>query len=529
MARSPRSIRGGNTAIRVLLALLIVAAAAGAGLWYWLRNPAPPVDPIVPATSAADLPQQVDAFCGACHAYPPANTFPRWAWKDEVERGYNFFRRSSLRLTPPRIDDVIRYYQERAPESLPPAVIERATTPLPVRFERCEYPPFAGGVPATISNVSLVHLSDKKRLEVLACDMGSGPPASRQGYILAMRPDEAKPAWRVLGRASNPAHAEVVDLDKDGIPDILVADLGSFPPGDHLRGGVLWLRGNKDGSYTPHTLLKGVGRVADVQAADFNGDGKLDLIVAVFGWQDTGEIILLENRTTDWDKPSFEPHLIDKRHGSIHVPVVDLNGDGKPDFVALLAQEHEEICAFINEGNFRFRTEKLYTAPHPAYGSSGIQLVDLDGDGYIDILYTNGDTLDSPHLLKPYHQVQWLRNRGNGKLDFEHRPIAAFYGVHRAVAADFNGDGKLDIVAVSYLPVEAFPQRDKLELDSIILLEQTTPGLFVRHTLEPKTCDHVTCVAGDVFGTGRPDVIIGNFTQNAATPALLVLKNLGKR
>src|SRR5207248_2898239 len=107
----------------------------------------------------------------------------------------------------------------------------------------------------------------------------------------------------------------------------------------------------------------------------------------------------------DWARPAFEPHVIDKRHGAIHVPVADLNNDGKPDFVALIAQEHEEICAYINEGNFRFRVEKLYVAPHPAYGSSGIQMVDLDGDGHIDILYTNGDVLDAPYLLKPYHQV----------------------------------------------------------------------------------------------------------------------------
>jgi hypothetical protein len=528
MARTLPPLRDGNVIFRLLVVLLVVTVATGAGAWYfWYDREVAPPEPAAPVTDAADVSQQVHTFCGACHAYPPPDTFPRSAWKEEVERGYNFFRRSSFRLTPPRIGDVLRYYEERAPDELPAAIIPRAATPMPVRFERCTYPAWPAALPATISNVSLVHLSDPKRLEVLACDMGSPKGGTRTGFILALKPDEPKPAWRVLGQASHPAHAEVVDLDKDGIPDVLVADLGSFPPMDHLRGQVLWLRGNKDGSYTPHTLLKGIGRVADVQAADFNGDGRLDLIVAVFGWQDTGEIMLLENRTTDWADPKFEPRLIDKRHGSIHVPIVDLNGDGKPDFVALIAQEHEEICAFINEGDFHFRTEKLYTAPHPAYGSSGIQLVDLDGDGHLDILYTNGDTLDAPHLLKAYHQVQWLR--GKGGLVFEHRPIAPFYGVHRAVAADFTGDGKLDIVAVSYLPREAFPQRDKQNLDSIILLEQTTPGEFVRHTLETTTCDHVTCIAGDVFGTGRADIVTANFSQDEHLPALLILKNLGKK
>ena len=58
-------------------------------------------------------------------------------------------------------------------------------------------------------------------------------------------------------------------------------------------------------------------------------------------------------------------HVVDERHGAIHVPVCDLNGDGRPDFVALISQEHETVVAFLNEGGGRFRKETLYTAPHP--------------------------------------------------------------------------------------------------------------------------------------------------------------------
>src|SRR2546430_3136226 len=61
----------------------------------------------------------------------------------------------------------------------------------------------------------------------------------------------------------NPAHTEVVDLDGDGIKDILVADLGNFQPTDERRGSVVWLRGTPDGKFTPVTLLKGeIGRAS---------------------------------------------------------------------------------------------------------------------------------------------------------------------------------------------------------------------------------------------------------------------------
>jgi len=272
---------------------------------------------------------------------------------------------------------------------------------------------------------------------------------------------------------------------------------------------VVWLRGLGDGRFEAHTLLDGVGRVADVQAADFRGMGKLDVVVAAFGWRNTGAVHYLENQTTDWDKPTFAPRVLDDRHGAIHVPVADLDGDGKPDFVALISQEHETIVAFLNDGKGNFRKETVYAAPHPAWGSSGIQLVDLNGDGKPDVLYTNGDTLDAPYLLKPYHGVSWLENRG--RFPFEPHPLTAMYGAMRAVAADFTGRGKKDIVAVSFLPAEHFPRRGELRLDSVILLEQTAPGEYVRHSLETADCDHMTCAAGDICGDGRVHLVTGSF------------------
>jgi FG-GAP-like repeat len=499
-----------------------VAAAAVAGYVCFHRPgdvpPPPPAGPEPPADVAA----QVHQFCGACHAYPPPDSFPRSAWEREVRQGYSFFQQSNLPLHPPPVEAVIRYYQDRAPAELPAARPDKVATPPPVRFERLVFAGPPGASPPAVSNVNLVHLSDPRRLDVLACDM-------RRGLVAVLQPWAESPSWRVLARLWNPAHTEVVDLDGDGIPDVLVADLGNFAPTDDRCGSVVWLRGSGDGRFTPHTLLQGVGRVADVRAADFRGTGKKDLVVAAFGLHTNGEILFLENQTDDWARPRFVPRVLDPRHGTIHVPVCDLDGDGRPDFVALISQEHETVVAFLNQGNGQFRKETLYTAPHPAWGSSGIELVDLDGDGDLDVLYTNGDALDRPYLLKPYHGVQWLENRTEpgGPLSFVHHPLVPLYGAHRAVAADLTGRGKKDVVAVSFLPAQAFPQRQELGLDSVLLLEQTEPGRFACHSLEAGSCDHVTCALGDVFGTGRADLVIGTNTTDQAAHALTVWKNLG--
>jgi hypothetical protein len=151
--------------------------------------------------------------------------------------------------------------------------------------------------------------------------------------------------------------------------------------------------------------------------------------------------------------------------------------------------------------------------------------VDLNADGKLDVLYTNGDSRDEPAILKPYHGIQWLENQGS--FPFVHHPITPLYGVHRAVAADFRGCGKLDIVAVSFLPEHAYPQRKQRDLDAVIYLEQTEPGQFVRHSLESGSCDHLTCVAGDFLATGKVDLVTGNSGPAAAGHAITLWKNPG--
>jgi hypothetical protein len=503
-----------------LLALGGLGLVGGGAAYVFLadgsdRAPTPQVGIHLPG---AGVNGQIQTFCSACHLYPPPEVLPRSAWKEEIERAYQFFAESGQTRTPPPIEETIRYYEEGARLELPAAAIDTATTPLPVAFEKTPVAaPSSAALPA-ISNVNLVHLFDERRLDVLACDM-------RRGEVSVYQPYKPNLPWRVLARVPHPAHAEVVDLDGDGIADILVACLGSMDATDDRCGSVVWLRGNGDETFTAYTLLADVGRVADVQAGPFRGKDKLDLVVAVFGWNRTGEVRFLENQTTDWSQPKFVSRTLDERHGAIHVvPVVDLDGNGNLDFVALISQEHEVIVAYLNDGKGHFTPKELFRGPHPAYGSTGIQVVDLDGDGKPDILYTNGDTRDKPFVLKPYHGVQWLKNLGG--LRFEHRPITPLYGAHRAVAADFTGTGRNDIVAVSYLSAETFPQRQAKRLDAVVYLEQVTPGRFVRHSLETATCDHVTCVAGDLFGRGQADLVTGNFATAAGDPAITIWKNL---
>ena len=447
------------------------------------------------------------AACGVCHALPPADVLPRAAWPGEVLR-MMYIRENRLPPLgrnapqpplPPDLQQALAYYMARAPEHLAAPDPWPAPSESPIHFtHRSMTMPDMPGTPA-VSNVRLVDLDGDKTLDLLGTDM-------RQGVVFTGHPD--KPGARLTNIASipHPSHVSLADVDKDGVKDLLVSDLGTFYPDDHDKGAVIWLRGTGAGKYSAF-WLDGWPRVSDVEAADFGGHGWNDLVVAAFGWRKTGRISIMENRTTNPRQPVFVEHVIDPRTGAIHVIPVDLNHDGKMDFVALLAQEHEMVVAYINQGDFKFEQKIIYQAPHPNWGSTGIELVDLDKDGDLDVLMTHGDTFDDG-IVKPYHGIQWLENTGT--YPYVEHTIATMAGVHRAVAVDLDGDGDLDIVACALLA--AGSDVDETTLPALVWLEQTKPGVFVKHTIEMGTPRHATLDVGDIDGDGLPDIVTGTFS-----------------
>ncbi len=458
----------------------------------------------LPGKAEEASPEGVRRLCAACHAYPTPESMPRSAWRKKVKQGFDFLRDSALADDFPSLESVVNYYERRAPERFS-AIGQSSprTDQTPIKFEKrgTGFMPHVPPHPA-VANANLAKLFGGRNQELILCE-------TRLNAMLVLKPYAQGPGGIVLPQLTAPCHTSVCDLDLDGRTDILVASLGNFFPTDDKVGKVYWLQGGSGGQFVAKTILEGVGRVADVQTADCNGDGRLDLIVAAFGWRTTGEILYLENRTTDWSQPQFTVHVVDSRHGAIHVPIADLNHDGRPDFVGLISQHHETVVAYLNQGDGKFKPATIFAAEFPSFGCSGIELVDLDSDHDMDVLLTNGDILDRPYLLKPYHGVQWLENEG--KFPYKQHRLATMYGVSRAVSADFDGDGDRDLAAVSFLPAVHFPERENLRLPSVVLFEQTAKSQFNMHILETQTCDHLSCAAGDWDDDGRIDLAVANF------------------
>ncbi|HEU5078797.1 MAG TPA: VCBS repeat-containing protein [Opitutaceae bacterium] len=360
--------------------------------------------------------------------------------------------------------------------------------------------PAAIGNPVTghpwIAQVNAVDLDRDGLMDVIACE-------AQEGKVLWLRQVQ-RGHFEEIALAEHlpaPVHVEVADMNHTGHSDILVSCMGAVFPNNDKIGSIVILENNGQQHFTPHVVLENIARVTDVRAADFNGDGQLDLIAAEFGY-DQGEVRLME-RVGQWE---FKSRILLNLPGTINVLATDFNGDGKCDVAAVVSQQYEEIFYFENDGVGNFSKKIIWGSTNEDYASSNISLCDLNRDGRPDILYTNGDGF-GPSLLpgpRPWHGVQWLENVGSGNFRF-HR-IGDQPGAYSPVGVDLDGDGNNDVVAVS-----TFNSWDKPGAVSMIWYKNDGRMSFTPHILAYEPIQLLTVAAADFDGNGQQALVTGAF------------------
>jgi len=299
-----------------------------------------------------------------------------------------------------------------------------------------------------------------------------------------------------------PAHVETADLHGSGRLDVLVASMGQILPNNDRIGAVIVLENIDNRQFRPRVLLENTARVTDARAANLHGhvDGRLDLVVGQFGGAQ-GETRVMKNEG-GWQ---FTSRVVNLLSGCVNVPVADFDSDGKPDFAALISQEWEEVHWFRNVGAGQMRGTPVWGSTNEDYGSSGAGVADVNRDGKPDLIFTNGDGFDyAMHSPRPWHGIQWLENRGDGTFKF-HR-VGDLPGAYGPCAADLNGDGTIDLLAVSCL-------ADWSDPNAVSMMAWLNDGQenFTPVVLAQRPIQLVTAAVGDLDGDHIPEIVTGGF------------------
>ncbi|HEY0778347.1 MAG TPA: VCBS repeat-containing protein, partial [Gemmatirosa sp.] len=176
--------------------------------------------------------------------------------------------------------------------------------------------------------------------------------------------------------------------------------MGQLNPSDVPRGSLAVISAWKPGADpTIAWEVDTLQRPVFASYADLNGDGREDAVVSEFGNM-IGRLAWYERLPNGGSRR----HVLAAEPGAMTTVVRDFDGDGRPDILELNAQADEGISLFHNRGNGAFVREWLLRFP-PSYGSSSMEVADVNGDGFPDIIYTNGDNGDYPSPPKPYHGV----------------------------------------------------------------------------------------------------------------------------
>jgi hypothetical protein len=280
-----------------------------------------------------------------------------------------------------------------------------------------------------------------------------------------------------------------------------MVSMGILKPSDEKSGKIsLTSPGN------PVTIvIDGLQRPLQATFADLNDDEREDIIVSEFGFRH-GSLSWFENEGGQ----RYKKHLLRALPGAVSSEVFDFNKDGMPDIAALMAQGDEGVFIYYNEGGGKFREERVLQFP-PVYGSNYFQLLDFNNDGWMDILTTQGDNADYSMVAKAYHGIRIFLN--NGRNQFDEKFFLPQYGSQKAIPADFDNDGDMDIAAIAF-----FPDYEKAPMESFIYWDNIGDTSFFPSTFSRAADGRwLTMDAGDYDGDGDLDLVLGNADFAAGT------------
>jgi hypothetical protein len=268
------------------------------------------------------------------------------------------------------------------------------------------------------------------------------------------------------------------DFDGDG-SDELAAGWRGKP------WGVAFYKREPNGKWSRHAVDDGMA-AEDLAVGDLNGDGRPEIIAV---GRATANVRIYWNES----KPLWTRHVIADNYFSFTAIAADFTNDGKVDVIA---------------GDLRGKKLYLYPAPdrkpillHEGVDAIHSEVMDVDGDGDLDYIGARYSPGLAFWLEQPKNP---LRDKWNYHLIDDHAQ-GGVNGIHGLILGDIDKDGKPDLIANSGQPKGAFPNslawlrapknpRTAKMWDRFVFANGDAPGLSHYHGV------------GDVNGDGRPDI-----------------------
>lgn len=289
--------------------------------------------------------------------------------------------------------------------------------------------------------------------------------------------------------SSNPGASlndlQVADVNGDGKLDLVFI---SFNQGN---GQVFVSLGSGGGAFGTATPITGPGTViSQLVTGDFNGDGKVDVAAAIYASNAVGSVgVLFGNGDGTFATSAVTSVGV---NSPIAMATADFNGDGKLDLILggeRLSDHTQQTYFLAGKGDGTFQTPSII-----APGSGTVSVGDLNGDGKLDVVV----------WATPF--VEMLLGNGNGT--FQQKATYVDEGGFPVAIGDFNGDGKLDI---SDGHTATFGNGDGTFRDVAATIANVPAGIGQALS---------TVATGDFNGDGKPDLAVG---LSGVSPSIYIL------
>jgi hypothetical protein len=307
---------------------------------------------------------------------------------------------------------------------------------------------------------------------------------------------------------------QLVDVNGDGVPDLVVSGIllsgaGGTGLGSVAGNEVCVLLGDGTGHFGPGRTYRGDLSMYSMAVADLNGDGFPDLVTANQG-SNTASVFLNDGKGGFGD-PQGEAFGNDS--GVTNVPdspfvFADVDGNGTLDMVLLdrqgLPTDPTLITTLLNDGTGKFSApiqSPIFSELPSGMVPGAFVLGNFRNTGYLDALVV-AENFTSPFIV-------FAPGSGNGQ--FGQYTMTTPPGAMGPIAVgDFNGDGKLDFVAVSSAGTTTAPQQVLSVFlgqgDGTFLTGQTVAFESDNRLAAPSIV-----YVGDFNGDGNLDVLVWNY------------------